>query len=92
MEARPASLGLSGPADRPRLPDNYTQDTWQKLRGAVRAVQSSTSIRYNLEELYQVRPPGGGRGAPCDRTSLPRAPDPAGLPSRLPPLGAVAVV
>ncbi|KAF0884853.1 CUL4A protein, partial [Crocuta crocuta] len=40
--------------DRPRLPDNYTQDTWQKLRGAVRAVQSSTSIRYNLEELYQA--------------------------------------
>ncbi|KAL2770496.1 cullin-4A isoform 1 [Daubentonia madagascariensis] len=40
--------------DRPRLPDNYTQDTWQKLREAVRAVQSSTSIRYNLEELYQA--------------------------------------
>ncbi|XP_069323892.1 cullin-4A isoform X2 [Eulemur rufifrons] len=40
--------------DRPRLPDNYTQDTWQKLREAVRAIQSSTSIRYNLEELYQA--------------------------------------
>ncbi|GAB5566493.1 cullin-4B isoform X2 [Prionailurus iriomotensis] len=40
--------------DRPKLPDNYTQDTWQKLHEAVRAVQSSTSIRYNLEELYQA--------------------------------------
>ncbi|XP_004858561.1 cullin-4A isoform X1 [Heterocephalus glaber] len=40
--------------DRPRLPDNYTQDTWQKLHEAVRAIQSSTSIRYNLEELYQA--------------------------------------
>nr|ACG69447.2 cullin 4A isoform 1 (predicted) [Otolemur garnettii] len=40
--------------DRPRLPDNYTQDTWQKLREAVRAVQSSTSVRCNLEELYQA--------------------------------------
>uniref|UniRef100_A0A8C5VKR8 Cullin family profile domain-containing protein n=1 Tax=Microcebus murinus TaxID=30608 RepID=A0A8C5VKR8_MICMU len=44
----------SGPADRPRLPDNHTQDTWQKLREAMRAIQSSTSIRYNLEELYQA--------------------------------------
>ncbi|XP_030879294.1 cullin-4A-like [Leptonychotes weddellii] len=41
--------------DRPKLPDNYTQDTWQKLHEAVKAIQSSTSIRYNLEELYQVR-------------------------------------
>ncbi|KAM6180192.1 cullin-4A isoform 1-T1 [Erethizon dorsatum] len=40
--------------DRPRLPDNYTQDTWQKLHEAVRAIQGSTSIRYNLEELYQA--------------------------------------
>uniref|UniRef100_A0A8B9XXB9 Cullin 4A n=1 Tax=Bos mutus grunniens TaxID=30521 RepID=A0A8B9XXB9_BOSMU len=40
--------------DRPKLPDNYTQDTWQKLHEAVRAIQSSTSIRYNLEELYQI--------------------------------------
>lgn len=40
--------------DRPKLPDNYTQDTWQKLHEAVKAIQSSTSIRYNLEELYQA--------------------------------------
>ncbi|XP_003477616.1 cullin-4A isoform X1 [Cavia porcellus] len=40
--------------DRPRLPDNYTQDTWQKLHEAVQAIQGSTSIRYNLEELYQA--------------------------------------
>ncbi|ERE90279.1 cullin-4A [Cricetulus griseus] len=40
--------------DRPRLPDNYTQDTWRKLHEAVKAIQSSTSIRYNLEELYQI--------------------------------------
>ncbi|KAB0343223.1 hypothetical protein FD754_020149, partial [Muntiacus muntjak] len=39
---------------RPKLPDNYTQDTWQKLHEAVKAIQSSTSIRYNLEELYQA--------------------------------------
>uniref|UniRef100_A0A480VDT6 Cullin-4A isoform 1 n=1 Tax=Sus scrofa TaxID=9823 RepID=A0A480VDT6_PIG len=40
--------------DRPKLPDNYTQDTWHKLHEAVKAIQSSTSIRYNLEELYQA--------------------------------------
>lgn len=48
-------LLVSGFTERPKLPDNYTQDTWQKLDEAVRAIQSSTSIKYNLEELYQVR-------------------------------------
>uniref|UniRef100_A0A803YKN1 Cullin 4A n=1 Tax=Meleagris gallopavo TaxID=9103 RepID=A0A803YKN1_MELGA len=42
------------PAERPKLPDNYTQDTWRKLHEAVAAIQSSTSIKYNLEELYQA--------------------------------------
>lgn len=45
--------------DRPKLPDNYTQDTWHKLHEAVKAIQSSTSIRYNLEELYQLSKPHG---------------------------------
>nr|XP_056717915.1 cullin-4A [Euleptes europaea] len=40
--------------ERPALPDNYTQNTWKKLHEAVRAIQSSTSIKYNLEELYQA--------------------------------------
>ncbi|NXJ98157.1 CUL4A protein, partial [Corythaixoides concolor] len=40
--------------ERPKLPDNYTQDTWQKLHEAVGAIQSSVSIKYNLEELYQA--------------------------------------
>ncbi|NWW18688.1 CUL4A protein, partial [Falcunculus frontatus] len=40
--------------ERPKLPDNYTQDTWEKLHEAVGAIQSSISIKYNLEELYQA--------------------------------------
>uniref|UniRef100_A0A8C4RN97 Cullin-4A n=1 Tax=Erpetoichthys calabaricus TaxID=27687 RepID=A0A8C4RN97_ERPCA len=40
--------------DRPKVSDNYTQDTWTKLQGAVEAIQNSTSIKYNLEELYQA--------------------------------------
>lgn len=40
--------------DRPKLAENYTEDTWLKLRDAVSAIQNSTSIKYNLEELYQV--------------------------------------
>ncbi|KAJ7415157.1 Cullin-4A [Pitangus sulphuratus] len=40
--------------ERPKLPENYTHDTWQKLHEAVGAIQSSISIKYNLEELYQV--------------------------------------
>lgn len=40
--------------DKPKLPDNYTRDTWQKLHEAVGTIQNSTSIKYNLEELYQA--------------------------------------
>lgn len=40
--------------DRPKLSDSYTEDTWMKLRDAVSAIQNSTSIKYNLEELYQA--------------------------------------
>lgn len=40
--------------EKPKLPENYTQETWQKLKEAVEAIQNSTSIKYNLEELYQV--------------------------------------
>lgn len=40
--------------DRPKLAETYTEDTWLKLQDAVGAIQNSTSIKYNLEELYQV--------------------------------------
>ncbi|KPP76701.1 hypothetical protein Z043_103934 [Scleropages formosus] len=40
--------------EKPKLPENYTDETWQKLREAVEAIQNSTSIKYNLEELYQA--------------------------------------
>uniref|UniRef100_A0A8C1YYS4 Cullin 4A n=1 Tax=Cyprinus carpio TaxID=7962 RepID=A0A8C1YYS4_CYPCA len=40
--------------NRPELTDSYTEDTWIKLRDAVSAIQNSTSIKYNLEELYQA--------------------------------------
>uniref|UniRef100_A0A671KIA7 Cullin-4A n=1 Tax=Sinocyclocheilus anshuiensis TaxID=1608454 RepID=A0A671KIA7_9TELE len=39
---------------QPKLTDSYTEDTWMKLRDAVSAIQNSTSIKYNLEELYQA--------------------------------------
>ncbi|NXG68480.1 CUL4A protein, partial [Baryphthengus martii] len=47
-------LPVSSFTEGPKLPDNYTQDTWQKLHEAVGAIQSSISIKYNLEELYQA--------------------------------------
>ncbi|XP_063793295.1 cullin-4B [Pseudophryne corroboree] len=40
--------------DKPKLPENYTDETWHKLKGAVEAIENSTSIKYNLEELYQA--------------------------------------
>uniref|UniRef100_A0A8C2F1M3 Cullin-4B n=1 Tax=Cyprinus carpio TaxID=7962 RepID=A0A8C2F1M3_CYPCA len=41
-------------SEKPKLPENYTNETWQKLKEAVEAIQNSTSIKYNLEELYQA--------------------------------------
>ena len=48
------NIALFLPTDKPKLPENYTHETWQKLKEAVEAIQNSTSIKYNLEELYQV--------------------------------------
>lgn len=39
---------------KPNLPDNYQETTWSKLREAVVAIQTSKSIAYSLEELYQA--------------------------------------
>ncbi|XP_073957718.1 cullin 4 [Choristoneura fumiferana] len=39
---------------KPKLPDNYQETTWSKLREAVVAIQTSTAIAYSLEELYQA--------------------------------------
>ncbi|XP_070502006.1 cullin-4A isoform X1 [Chironomus tepperi] len=39
---------------KPSLPENYQEHTWQKLKEAVVAIQTSTPITYCLEELYQA--------------------------------------
>jgi len=41
-------------SDKPKLPENFQQDTWQKLREAVDAIHKSHSIKSSLEELYKV--------------------------------------
>ncbi|XP_067008215.1 cullin-4A [Anabrus simplex] len=40
--------------EKPKLPDNYQEETWEKLKEAVIAIQTSKSIRYGREELYQA--------------------------------------
>ncbi|XP_044010663.1 cullin-4A [Aphidius gifuensis] len=40
--------------NNPKLPENYQEETWEKLREAVIAIQTSTSIEYSQEELYQA--------------------------------------
>ncbi|RZF38435.1 hypothetical protein LSTR_LSTR011925 [Laodelphax striatellus] len=39
--------------EKPKLPENYQEATWEKLKEAVIAIQTSKSIAYSLEELYQ---------------------------------------
>ena len=41
-------------SEKPKLPDNYQQETWVKLREAVDAIHMSRAIRSSLEELYQA--------------------------------------
>uniref|UniRef100_A0A8C2IBA3 Cullin 4B n=1 Tax=Cyprinus carpio TaxID=7962 RepID=A0A8C2IBA3_CYPCA len=50
----PSFFSFNVISEKPKLPENYTNETWQKLKEAVEAIQNSTSIRYNLEELYQA--------------------------------------
>jgi len=40
--------------EKPKLPENYQEETWKKLKEAVAAIHNSTAIRYSLEELYQA--------------------------------------
>lgn len=39
---------------KPVLPENYSENTWDKLREAIIAIQTSKPIIYSLEELYQA--------------------------------------
>ncbi|KAJ8980577.1 hypothetical protein NQ317_018704 [Molorchus minor] len=38
----------------PKLPDDYREQTWEKLKSAVLAIQQSKPNQYSLEELYQA--------------------------------------
>lgn len=38
----------------PKLPENYQEVTWEKLKEAVIAIQTSKSILSSQEELYQA--------------------------------------
>lgn len=40
--------------EKPKLPENYQQVTWGKLREAVDAIHTSHAIHSSLEELYQA--------------------------------------
>ncbi|XP_054712277.1 cullin-4A-like [Uloborus diversus] len=40
--------------EKPKLPENYKQQTWDKLKNAVVAIQTSKPISTSQEELYQA--------------------------------------
>lgn len=41
-------------AVKPKLPDDFEEKTWQKLKGAVHAVQKKETVVSSHEELYRV--------------------------------------
>lgn len=42
-------------AVKPKLPADFEDVTWAKLRDAVQAVNSKRAVSCSLEELYRVR-------------------------------------
>lgn len=39
---------------KPTLPENFEDETWQKLRQAIHAIYEKQAITSSLEELYKV--------------------------------------
>lgn len=44
-------------AAKPKLPSDFEEATWSKLRDAVQAVHAKRAVSCSLEELYRVRCP-----------------------------------
>lgn len=40
--------------EKPVLPQNYQENTWERLRAAVIAIQTSTSVHDTFEDLYKA--------------------------------------
>lgn len=50
--------------DKPLMLEKYSEETWQKLKEAIQAIQNNVSIKYSLEELYQTPKQEAQRQAP----------------------------
>lgn len=57
---------------KPKLPANFEEDTWAKLKAAVKAVHNKQPVAASLEELYRVRQQLKGLLAlpKCDRVPV----------------------
>nr|CAI5853256.1 unnamed protein product [Callosobruchus analis] len=47
-------LVIKNQKSEPKLPEDYREQTWEKLKSAVLAIQQSKPNQYVLEELYQA--------------------------------------
>ncbi|KAJ3048521.1 Cullin-4 [Rhizophlyctis rosea] len=52
--APPKKLVFKGFKVKPKLPENYEEDTWEKLKRAVHAIHDSRAVPDSLEELYNA--------------------------------------
>jgi len=46
--------GLAFFADKPKLPNNFEESTWAKIKEAVTAIHLKQPVNCSLEELYRV--------------------------------------
>ena len=50
----PKKLVIKPFKNQPKLPENYEEITWLKLKAAVNAVHAKQSAHLSKEELYKV--------------------------------------
>lgn len=59
MSTRPAQaaakkISIKPLKVKPKVPEHFERDTWEKLRAAVRAVHAKQAVGHSLEELYRA--------------------------------------
>lgn len=53
-QPQPQKLTIKPLKVKPKPPENFERDTWEKLRAATRAVHAKKAVGHSLEELYRA--------------------------------------
>ena len=54
MMLKPGYGGVNAFAEKPKLPENFEDVTWETLKMAIRAVHAKQPVAMSFEDLYRV--------------------------------------